>query len=142
MAKSNFKMEQQRLWKTVDKFKDEYRKYLKTLSKEKLIDEFMDMAVDRSYAAFTTDLVMNVFLEEGVLTEKEANSLPMEYFKSEILDLKSIKAKKKTTKKKVAKKKPAKKKATKKKPVKKKPVKKKATKKKPVKKKVTRKKKK
>jgi predicted metal-dependent hydrolase len=86
--KSSFARQQEMLWKTIDRLKDEYRRYLSSLSKEELLDELMEASVDRFYAAFTTDLVMNVFLEEGVLDEKEANALPIEYFRGEIAALK------------------------------------------------------
>ncbi len=71
----------------MDRFRDEYRKYLKLLSKDEMVDELLDSAVDRSYGAFTTDLLMNFLLEEEYLTEDEANRLPLEYFRQQIKDL-------------------------------------------------------
>ena len=88
MKKSSFTKDQEQLWKTTEQFKKEYRKYLNTLDKEKLLDEFMDLAVDRCYAAFTTDLVMNAFLENDWITEKESNKMPLDFFKSELARIK------------------------------------------------------
>ena len=85
---ADFKKQQERLWKTVERFKDEYRKHLNTLSREELQEEILEATVDRYYGAFTTDLVMNVFLEEDILSEKEANALPIEFFRNQIKKLK------------------------------------------------------
>jgi hypothetical protein len=95
---ATFKKQQERLWKTVDRYKDEYRKYLKTLSRDELVEEILEVAADRAYAAFTTDLVMNVFLEQELITEKEANTLPIEFLRKEIDLLKKRRAKKRSKK--------------------------------------------
>lgn len=88
MSKDTFAKQQERLWKTADALKEEYARYLMSLSREQLMEELMESMVDRCYAAFTTDLVMNTFLEEELLSEKEANELPIAFFRSHIEHLK------------------------------------------------------